>query len=616
MSNVQSDVSNRRTGHDMPFGAQAGAAGTRFRLWAPGARRVELGIRHDGTETLQTLTAADGGWYEFFDASAGHGTRYRYRIDGSQWVPDPASRFNPDGVHGASEVVDPRQLQAGDAGWTGRPWHETVLYELHVGTFTPEGTYRAAAARLDYLADLGVTAVELMPVASFRGSRGWGYDGVLPYAPHPSYGSPAELRGFIEAAHARGLMVFLDVVYNHFGPEGNYLHLYAPQFFARDNNDWGSVIDFSQRPVRDFFIHNALYWLEEYRFDGLRFDAVEAIVDRSDPDIMSELAAAVHAGPGKDRHVHLVQENYFNRSRYLRRRADRPGMWFDAQWNDDFHHAAHVLVTGEQGGYYADYTDDPAGRLARCLVEGFCYQGDPSRYKPGLNRGEPSADLSPSCFVDFVQNHDQVGNRALGERITMLAPAAPVRAVLGLLLLSPSPPLLFMGEEFAADTPFLFFCDFDEQLAAAVREGRARQFPAFHPGPAGKTLPDPNAPSTFEASRLRWASAAEPPHKAWLDLYRRLLQLRARSVVPFIPLIEPGSRRLLRDGPAVFRADWPGRDGRCLSVRVNLAAERASAPPRLAGETLYSTREPGAPGESPRLLPGWSVEWVLGARPE
>jgi maltooligosyltrehalose trehalohydrolase len=607
--------------HDMPFGAQVDAEGiTRFRLWAPAAQQVEIEIEAPGDSgRLHALRPAAAGWHELSHARAPHGTRYRYRIEGRQWVPDPASRFNPDGVHGVSEVIDPRRYRWRDTSWAGRPWEEAVLYELHVGTFTTAGTYQAAAGRLDYLAQLGVTAVELMPLAHFDGARGWGYDGVLPFAPHPAYGSPAELRDFIQAAHARRLMVFLDVVYNHFGPEGNYLHTYAPQFFVRDGrNEWGDVIDFSQRAVRDFFIHNALYWLEEYRFDGLRFDAVEAIVDHSDPDILRELAQAVRDGPGRTRRIHLVLENYRNGARYLRQDPQRPSMWFNAQWNDDLHHAAHVLLTGERAGYYVDYSDDPVGRLGRCLREGFCYQDDASRFKEGQRRGEPSSDLETRAFVSFLQNHDQIGNRPFGERITALAQPDAVRALVALVLLAPFPPLLFMGEEFAAAAPFLFFCDFNEQLAAGVRAGRERQFAAFWADSlraAGSPVSDPNDPDTFRRCKLAWESIDQPAHLEWLELYRRLLRIRARVVVPRIGMLDTAGRRLQRDGASALRMDWPARDGTCLSVRANLAGTPSHAPPRLDGETLYTSHESAATVEAPRLLVPWSVEWVLAATP-
>src|SRR5512134_1070251 len=408
-----------RRRHDMPFGAALRDDGaTRFRLWAPGARRVDLALAHDVARAELSMAPHEGGWYETVAPDAPAGTRYAFRIDGGIAVPDPASRFNPEDVHAPSLVVDPLAFEWRDADWRGRPWEEAVVYELHVGTFTPAGTFAAASERLDDLVDLGVTAIELMPVADFPGRRNWGYDGVLPFAPDASYGTPEDLKRLVVAAHSRGLMMLLDVVYNHFGPEGNYLHLYAPQFFnPAHETPWGAAINFDgehARTVRDFFVHNALYWLEEYCFDGLRLDAVHAVADDSAPDIVAEIAGAVRSGPGRDRHVHVVLENDGNHARYLAREAGGRPALATAQWNDDVHHAAHVLLTGETDGYYADYVEDSTRLLGRCLAEGYAYQGDVSRFRRQRARGEPSASLPPAAFVSLLQNHDQVGNRAFG----------------------------------------------------------------------------------------------------------------------------------------------------------------------------------------------------------
>jgi malto-oligosyltrehalose trehalohydrolase len=405
--------------HEMPFGAALRDDGTTcFRLWAPAAARVDLALATTRAHAALPLAALDGGWFEAIAPDAPHGSRYAFRIDGERTVPDPASRSNPDDVHAPSMVVDPLAFDWQDAGWRGRPWHEAVLYELHVGTFTREGTFAAAIGRLDYLAGLGITAIELMPLADFPGTRNWGYDGVLPFAPDATYGPPETLKALVQAAHARGLMVLLDVVYNHFGPEGNYLHLYAPQFFnPTHRTPWGAAINFDgpgSRTVRDFFVHNALFWLEEYHFDGLRLDAVHAIADGSRPDIVAELAAAVRAGPGRDRHVHLVLENDANQARYLGRDESRAPLFATAQWNDDLHHAFHVLLTGERDGYYADYAERPLRHLGRALAEGFSYQGEASAYRANRTRGEPSVHLPATAFVSFLQTHDQVGNRAFG----------------------------------------------------------------------------------------------------------------------------------------------------------------------------------------------------------
>src|SRR6185437_10073721 len=462
-----------RRKHAMPFGAQFLDDGrVRFRLWAPKAKRVDLCLEQGRNSS--SLIKHDGGWFEFIASAVPAGTRYMFQIDDGQAVPDPASRFQPEDVHGPSEVVDPSAFEWQDDDWAGMDWNEAVIYELHVGTFTPEGTFGGVESKLDYLRDLGVTAIELMPLSDFPGKRNWGYDGVLSYAPDSSYGSPEDLKRLVQAAHSKRLMIFLDVVYNHFGPDGNYLRLYAPEFFTdRHCTPWGEGINFDgpqSRVVRDYFIHNALYWLEEYHFDGLRFDAVHAIADDSKPDILTELAEAVRTRFEGKRKVHLILENEANAAKYLERNRNLRPKLYDAQWDDDIHHALHVLLTGEADGYYSDYAKNPITQLGRCLAEGFAFQNEPSQYRNGARRGEPSKHLPPGAFVSFLQNHDQIGNRAFGDRIAESAPAAKIKAAMEILLLAPQPPLLFMGEEFGARTPFLYFCDFHGDLAAAVTE--------------------------------------------------------------------------------------------------------------------------------------------------
>ena len=463
----------------------------------------------------------------------------------------------------ASEVIDPSAYAWRDERWHGRPWAEAVIYELHVGTFSPEGTFAGVERRLDYLRDLGVTAIELMPIADFPGKRNWGYDGVLPYAPDAAYGRPEDLKRLVDAAHERGLMMFLDVVYNHFGPEGNYLNAYACEFFTeRHKTDWGAAINFdgaASRAVRDFFIHNALYWLEEYHFDGLRFDAVHAIVDDSQPHILVELAEAVRAGPAADRHIHLVLENDRNEARYLRYTDDGKPRHYNAQWNDDFHHAFHVLLTGEKDGYYSDYADPVTRHLGRCLAEGFAYQGEPSPFRDGKPRGEPSAELPPAAFVTFLQNHDQIGNRALGERLGALTRPERLRAATVAWLLAPARPMLFMGEEFAASSPFLFFCDFGPELAQAVTNGRRREFARFEQFSSREMqerIPDPNHPDTFERSRLDWQSLEGSRTR---DVARALPRPSSRCVrkhiVPRLPDMRGHSGRytVIADGALLVR---------------------------------------------------------------
>ena len=597
--------------HAMPFGCELlPAGGARFRLWAPAAR--EVAVRLHGSSDAQDFpaVAVGEGWFELEPLDVHIGDRYRFVIDGRQAVPDPASRWNPDDVHGASVVVDPASFDWQDTGWSGRPWHEVVLYELHVGTFTPEGTFAGVERRLDYLVRLGVTAIELMPVADFPGARDWGYDGALLFAPDAAYGTPEDLKRLVQAAHARGLMVFLDVVYNHFGPEGNYLHVYAPQFFTeRHHTPWGMAIDFdgpASRTVRDFYVHNALYWLEEFHVDGLRLDAVHAIYNRSGDDILATIAAAVRAGPGANRHVHLVLENDDNQARHLcRKRA--AGACYDAQWNDDIHHAFHVLLTGESDGYYADYADDPLAHLGRCLAEGFAYQGEQSGYRGGVERGEPSAGLPATAFVSFLQNHDQIGNRAFGERLTVLARPAPLAAALAVVLLAPAPPLLFMGEEWGTTRPFLFFCDFEASLAPKVTAGRRREFarlPRFRDEAARNLIPDPSSPLTFAASKLDWRECEHGPGAECLGLYRRLLALRRTEIVPRLAGMGGSGRYRLfqRHGLAV---DWNLGDGSRLHLVCNLSDVRLADAVMPSGQTLYANE--AAPGS---LLP-WSVVWIL-----
>ncbi|MGH8714736.1 MAG: malto-oligosyltrehalose trehalohydrolase [Casimicrobiaceae bacterium] len=597
--------------HEMPFGAMVLDDGAvRFRLWAPAARTVELCL--DAAPRALPLAPLAGGWFELVTRDAVRGTRYRYRIDGELSVPDPASRCNPLDVDGPSVVVDPFDFDWDDAGWQGRRWEEAVVYEMHVGTFTADGTFAAAESRLDHLRDLGVTALELMPIGEFAGARGWGYDGSLPFAPEASYGPPASLKQLVLAAHHRGLMVLLDVVYNHFGPVGNYLNRYAPQFFtARHRTPWGHAINFDgeqSRAVRDFFIANALYWLEEFHFDGLRLDAVHAISDDSTPHFLSELAATVHSRIGGRRLVHLILENDDNAAALLARSDDGAARRFTAQWNDDIHHSLHAILTGERDGYYADYAHAPLEHLGRCLTEGFAYQGEDSAFR-GRPRGSATAGLPLAAFVSFLQNHDQVGNRACGERLTMLADSAALAAAVAIVLLAPSPPLLFMGEEFGATTPFLYFCDFDAALAEAVRAGRLREFARFArfsaAGAAG--IPDPQAPETFARSKLDWGSSAVPPHAAWLARYRELLGIRRRVVIPMLAGLDLRRCGFELRGTRSLAVQWSAADGARLELRANLGAapDRPADPP--PGRIVYTT---GATAAQALAAP-WSATWLL-----
>lgn len=603
----------------MPFGtAPVAGGGFRFALWAPAAKRVELVLGKPDRERVESLDREAGGWFRGVDADAAAGEHYAYSIDGEARVPDPASRFQPAGASGPGELIDPSAFEWSDARWRGRPFEEAVFYELHVGAFTPGGDYMGVIERLDYLAELGVTAIELMPLSDCPGARSWGYDGVLPFAPTSRHGRPEQLKQLVEAAHARSLMVFLDVVYNHFGPAGNHLRRYAPGFFTpRHDTPWGDAIDFESpdcRPVREYFIHNALYWLEEYHLDGLRLDAVHAIHDSSRPDILDELATRVRQHFAPDRHVHLVLENDDNAARRLARDADGRPLYYTAQWNDDIHHALHVLLAGEREGYYADYADRPARHLGRCLASGFAYQGEPSKHRDGAQRGEPSAALPPSAFVGFLQNHDQVGNRAFGERIGLLAPLRAVRAAVHVLLLSPSPPLLFMGEEWGAEEPFYFFCDFEGELADAVRNGRRSEFsrfPAFADPASRERIPDPCDPETFQSSVLDWDALAREPHRSMLAYYRRLLALRRREIVPRLAHTSSSGRFELLSS-AALRVEWPLAGGGRLVLRANLSDEPvAVARSRAAGRSLAATPDDLASALAAGVLPAWSAgSWL------
>ena len=591
--------------HRMPFGAELLPDGrVRFRLWAPTQQAVRVSV--EGA-SLQ-MQASEGGWHELVTEQAGAGARYQFELEDGLRVPDPASRHQPLDVHGPSEVVDPESYAWSDGAWRGRPWAEAVVYELHVGSFTAEGTFRAAIDALDHLVALGVTAIEMMPIADFTGGRNWGYDGVLPFAPDSSYGRPEDLKALVDAAHAKGLMVLLDVVYNHFGPDGNYLHAYAQPFFTdRHQTPWGAAINYDgqdSRPVRDFMIENALYWLEEYHFDGLRLDAVHAIVDDSPTHLLEELAGRVRLEL-QGRHVHLVLENEENEARRLARDASGEVETFTAQWNDDVHHVLHTAATGENDGYYADYQGDTE-KLAKALAEGFAFQGEAMAYR-GEPRGEPSGHLPPQAFVAFIQNHDQIGNRAFGDRLTESAPPEAVRAVAAVYLLLPQIPMLFMGEEWAAAQPFPFFCDFGPELAETVREGRRSEFarfPAFQSEAARARIPDPTAEATFLSAKLRWEDRLREPHKSRLAWYRDILGLRHREIVPRLQHCNAGGAYEVLGAGAV-RIEWRLANGERLRLLANLTADSVAAPSE-SGRPLWREGEV----RDGRLGP-WAVGWYI-----
>ncbi|KQN48836.1 malto-oligosyltrehalose trehalohydrolase [Pseudomonas sp. Leaf48] len=540
---------------------------TQFALWAPDAFYVSVELENGRSVAL---LPQDDGWF-VSDVRCPAGMRYRYCIDGELEVPDPASRAQAGGIDQPSIVVDPLAYQWRHSGWYGRPWHEAVIYELHVGAL---GGFSAVEQHLAHLVDLGITAIELMPVAQFPGDRNWGYDGVLAFAPQASYGSPEQLKHLIDTAHGYGLAVILDVVYNHFGPDGNYLHHYAKGFFREDRHTpWGAAIDLRRREVRNFFIENALMWVLEYRFDGLRLDAVHAI---EDPDFLQELAGRVRRQIAPQRHVWLMVENEHNQASLLEQ-------GYDAQWNDDGHNALHVLLTGETDAYYADYAQNPTEQLARCLNQGFVFQGHINRH--GVARGEPSGHLPPSAFILFLQNHDQIGNRAFGERLHQLAHPQALRAATALLMLAPMIPLMFMGDEFAAEQPFLFFTSHHGELAQLVRDGRRNEFAAFSAfadPQRREQIPDPNAQATFEASRPGLPATGHGPMH---ELYRQLLQLRHRHIVPRLPGAQALQSAVL--GPGAVSATWRLGDGSQLRIDLNLSEKAVVHSPQAGAELLF-----------------------------
>ena len=576
------------------FGPLIDANGVTFRLWAPAARDVTLML--DRPHAMER----HGDWFTLHRRDARPGMLYRFKVDGELEIPDPASHFQPDDVHGPSELIDHRyDWQC--TGWTGRPWHETVFSEVHVGAFTPQGTFQAAIGKLDHLAATGITALELMPLADFPGRWNWGYDGALLFAPDSTYGRPKDLKALIDAAHARGLMVFLDVVYNHFGPEGNYLHRIAPDFFCDAHTPWGGAIDYRRPEVRAFAIENALHWLDHYRFDGLRLDAVHAIVAPGEPSILHDLSAAVgRLAADTGRHIHLVLENDDNIATLLAPQEEPSAGRYRAQWNDDYHHAWHVLLTHEKQGYYRDYRA-PKEQIERVLADGFAYQGEPSPHRDDKPRGEPSRDLPRAAFVNFLQNHDQIGNRPLGERLSTLAESAPLETALAVLLLQPSPPLLFMGEEWGATEPFPFFCDFEGDLADAVRQGRKREFAEAY-AKHGDEIPDPLAAETYQQAKLDWHALAQPAHGRWLALTRALIEARQTHVAPLLPAITSAGET--RRFEHVLSAHWAAGK-KTLMLLANLSGSVQACPDIPWGITIWG-------GTPTAQLAAWSVHAAIG----
>lgn len=520
---------NQEQGWRLDIGAWlAGPSSVQFRVWAPRAKTVAVRLMgRSPLEVLQDVPMApqDFGYFECTVPGAGPGTRYHYLLDRKTARPDPASRFQPEGVHGPSAVIDPGAFRWTDQGWTGRPLGQLIVYELHTGTFTREGTFQAIIPHLPYLRDeVGVTALELMPVAQFPGTRNWGYDGVYPFAPQSSYGGPEGLKTLVNACHAQGLAVVLDVVYNHLGPEGNYLNDFGFYFTDCYRTPWGQAINYDgphSDEVRHYVISNALYWVTEYHLDALRLDAIHGIVDCSATHVLRELAAAVHAQADRSgRTILVVAESDLNDARVITP-AEEGGHGLDGQWSDDFHHALHGLLTGEQNGYYQDF-GEPA-HLAMALREGFVFSGQYSSYRR-RHHGNSSRHRPAKQFLVCSQNHDQVGNRAFGDRLTTLIPFEALKVAAATVLLAPNVPLLFMGEEYGEPAPFLYFTDHsDPELAEAVRKGRRAEFARFG---WQAEIPDPQDPATFERSRVHPGRQTDPQQAALLRWYRTLNRLR------------------------------------------------------------------------------------------
>jgi maltooligosyltrehalose trehalohydrolase len=493
-----------------------------MKVWSPFSKNIDL-VLDSGT---LPMTPGVSGWWSS-DADLAPGTKYRFLVDGNGPFPDPRSAWQPEGPHGPSVVIDHSAFVWDDKDFVPSPLSEAVIYELHIGTFTPEGTYTAAATKLEYLRDLGITHVELMPLATYPGKRGWGYDGVSIYAPHPTYGTPDELKSLIQHAHRLGLAVLHDVVYNHLGPDGNYTGAFGPYFTDRVKTPWGDAINFDGEhsdEVRAFFIDNALLWMRDYHFDGLRLDAVHAIFDQSATHVLERLAEQVaELSAITNRPLVLIAESDFNTPRLVQSVAIG-GFGLDAHWEDDFHHALHAFLTGEKGGYHADFGS--LAQIAKSLEQAYVFDGQYSHFRK-RSHGRPPLHVAPSQIVVFAQNHDQTGNRALGERMSHLLEPPVLKATAALVLLSPFVPMLFQGEEWGADTPFLFFTDHHEELGKLVTEGRRREFAAFDW--SGKEVPDPQSPETFHRSKLRWSEIDDPAHQEILEWHRALIELR-RSI--------------------------------------------------------------------------------------
>jgi maltooligosyltrehalose trehalohydrolase len=581
----------------LPIGAEhVQGKGAHFRVWAPAVRRVEVVFEGAGAPAPVPLQREDGAEPGYFSGSAATckpGTRYRFRLDGGGAFPDPASRWQPDGPHGPSELVAPDAYAWTDGAWPGIGAKGQVLYEMHIGTFTPEGTYAAAEQHLPFLKDVGITVLQLMPVNEFNGPFGWGYDGVNLFAPTRLYGPPDALRHFVDRAHALGLGVILDVVYNHFGPSGNYLSRFSPHYVSdRYENEWGEAVNFDgpgSAPVREFFASNAAYWIDEFHFDGLRLDATQCIFDASPTHVVAEIAQRARAAAGS-RSIYLTGENEPQHAE-LARPPERGGLGLDALWNDDFHHSATAAATGACEAYYTETRGTPQ-ELISALKWGFLYQGQYYGWQK-KRRGHPSLDLPAHAFIQFIQNHDQVANSARGQRLHELTTAGRLRSLTALMLLGPGTPLLFQGQEFAASAPFLYFARHEQELDALIRKGRhdfLTQFPDIASADGGKLLAVPADEETFRRCKLDHAERARHAHV--VQLHRDLLRLRREDPV----FAAQDSTRMHGAvlGPEAFLLRFLGRGGDDRLVLVNL------------GTTL-----PLVPMPEPLLAPTMGARWKL-----
>jgi len=600
----------------LPVGAEVIAGGVHFRVWAPKRRQVDL-VLGDGRRTVP-MRAEAGGYFSCHVQEAEAGTRYGYQLDRGPVFPDPASRFQPEGPHGLSQVVMPQAFEWHDAAWRGLKLRETVLYEMHVGTFTPEGNWLAAALQLPRLRDLGITAVEVMPVADFPGKFGWGYDGVDLFAPTRLYGEPDDLRTFVERAHGLGLAVILDVVYNHLGPDGNYLRQFSDTYFSdKYRNEWGDPINFDgdgSGPVRELFVANAVYWTREFHFDGLRLDATQSMFDESPDHILAVLARRVREA-ADGRATLLIAENESQDTRLLDP-PERGGFGLDAVWNDDFHHTARVALTGVREGYYTDYGGTPQ-ELLSAMKRGWLFQGQ--RYVwQNKRRGSPALHISSERFIAYLENHDQVANTAFGDRPSRSSSAGRYRALTALLLLGPSTPQLFQGQELGGRTPWKYFADHVPDLAQQVKKGRAefmKQFPRIACPETSRLLPDPADPATFESCKMQPCSG----DAAAVALHRDLLRLRRERVAS-------GSQGAPACDGAVLSAHalllrWIPPAGDLLLVvnlgpdlRLEAAPEPLLAPPaRARWRTLWSSEDPKYGGFGTPLPDSDDAGWRIPA---